>query len=1475
MNFKFLIFGVIATLGLNAQHSATDRIEENLRKVNERREAFIKAHASDFGLKKEQHNAQHEVVGWRDRTTKHFKNRDGSYTAKSTAGSSLHYWSDNTWKDIDNSIVANSDANYPYINQTNRFQTKYSDQFKYGIEVTLERQTFSFLRSPKAVYFDAQLKSVKTTSITDKELIIKDSYAQYSQFAFHSDLRITQGPDGHKQELIFNDWNEIKPVNAKYFGYSENISIPKDWNIEYQYDERKNIIGISFSQDGKKIMSFVPPVMYEKEVDFKDRGRSTSIDGFYKVLFNEDTMTLFTLFDISWMEDEQRQFPVILDPTTAYSPDATTYWTGRITSSGATKSDDEVYVKSLDKQRGWMKFNVSSISDAATISDVDLTYTTYALGLGGTVFDIHQLSTEPVAASAATIYADAASGTIYQNDVSEFATGTFTKDLGTNADTYLEGTSLGVDWFGVGFDDDDFDNDYYDRIRGYSHADAPYITVTYTTPCSASATWDGSESTDWTDADNWSTGEVPCNTTDVTIPASLSNYPSLGDNAAECADLTVASGASITLGHTSNSLDVYGSIDISGTLTHNQSVYIYLYGSGETISITGDAKGGSISPFRIDNTASYTASSDLDFTHFYIENGGSFNQNGYDVTTQYFFQAGTYTLGTGTLEIAGPYDPTPYANIDGTNPYFDDADFTESTGTIYYNAGENGFSADDQTIRSTVTYYDLKVRTNNGYTATIGSNSTEVTVNNDFILTNPGTAGGVATTVENINISGNIDLGSTGNYFTFNLADRMYRSSGTGTFSMNTSSSNTINITYASASNTAISGFGTPTIYGTTNYNSASTQLITPATYYDVDILGSGTRYPGAGDIDVNNDIDISAGELAMQNTSSNTYSIQDNDPLQVTTYPSPYGGLFQNERLQAIYTVAELTAAGLSSGDEISSIGFHISTVNNAPGFNYSNMIVKLGHTSNSTFTSDAFLSPTFTNCANAFEYEPSAGWHTISFDNNFTWNGTDNILVYTAYDNPDGDSGSDDEIYYNSKTNGCITAYDDLVSGYTTTANIARYAERPDIQFGVTADGTSYNATIAGDWNNDATFTCGASKVTFDGSAAQNITGTANTAFYDLDINNSSGDVTLSKSATVSNELSLTDGALIASSSSEPIEILSTGSINATYDGNDASHVKGYIKMTKSTTSEIEFPIGDGTSYLPCFLTPSGATSETWTVGYVEGGYSDLTVNDVDHVSELEHYIITRSGSVNAKVKLSWDSNSGVEDLDDLVIGHFYSGAWNKEGSTFTKTGNTTAGTIQTDGYVTSFSPFALASTAGLNPLPVSLISLEAYCDEDAVLQWIVAEESNLESYEVWGSWDGYNYELLNIVPANNSSDITTYQVRNNAAYQYFELKKVETNGIPESLGLRIINCSSQEVNFTIQDNQINLDFYEFGFGHLDIVVVDYLGRLIEVKDIEVQSDYEFVQIPIHEWASGYYLLYIRDINSQIKVIKFQVNR
>ena len=405
-----------------------------------------------------------------------------------------------------------------------------------------------------------------------------------------------------------------------------------------------------------------------------------------------------------------------------------------------------------------------------------------------------------------------------------------------------------------------------------ANATVGYVTFSGTTNFDF---WTGFSSTTFGTGANWfqratsgyPTESAPTSSYDVTIPSGSSNQPNCADVSADVGSLTINSGATLSMVYNTNSLGIYGNITNNGTINHSGSIYIYLNGTSNTFGGTGNFFAGVASPFNIAAGASYTLQNSVSVRHFYIESTGTFDMNGYDLTTEFFFQVGLLYLRAGNLNIWGGSDASMWYNPgDNLNPYFStDGNFVTGTGTVFYCQG-NTYTTNNQLVRTT-TYYNLKVRTQSGYTTTIGT-SAATTVSNNFTIENTSTAGGAATTAYGITCNGSINIGTSGNALKFNIGHRIARTtaSGTTSFTMGNNTAHIINVTYAHATNWAIS-LGTSaatnnlTFYGTVNYNSGSAQKVMATNYYNLTVLGAGSRSLSAATV-VSNNLTISAGTL-------------------------------------------------------------------------------------------------------------------------------------------------------------------------------------------------------------------------------------------------------------------------------------------------------------------------------------------------------------------------------------------------------------------------------------------------------------------------------------------------------------------------------------------------------------------------------------------------------------------------------------
>ncbi len=345
-------------------------------------------------------------------------------------------------------------------------------------------------------------------------------------------------------------------------------------------------------------------------------------------------------------------------------------------------------------------------------------------------------------------------------------------------------------------------------------------------------TWDGSTSTEFSTASNWEGDVLPYNYfTSVYIPSGLTNYPVISNTTspAYLFDLRIATGASMNYSSTLSGHGLFskGNLVMNGTFNHSATFFVQINGGTitdyATISGTGNISSiflivgyNRLSYYKLLNSISIL---DIDLSANY--GASTVDMNGYDLSTYYV----SIPVNTSFLQKTGTL------SIEQNSASINDVAFDEGTGTTYFSSGTI-YVAGNQTIPS-ITYYNLKIRTNNTKTATIGT-GTLVSVKNNLTILNPSTAGGIATNTSNeITVGGNFYLGTTGNALTLNMPYPIYRSIGLGTLTMGNVSAHAINITYANTTIYAISGFSPPVFYGTVTFNSSSDQRIIPATSYN------------------------------------------------------------------------------------------------------------------------------------------------------------------------------------------------------------------------------------------------------------------------------------------------------------------------------------------------------------------------------------------------------------------------------------------------------------------------------------------------------------------------------------------------------------------------------------------------------------------------------------------------------------------
>jgi hypothetical protein len=394
-----------------------------------------------------------------------------------------------------------------------------------------------------------------------------------------------------------------------------------------------------------------------------------------------------------------------------------------------------------------------------------------------------------------------------------------------------------------------------------------------------------------------------------------------------------------------------------------------------------------------------------------------------------------------------------------------------------------------------------------------------------------------------------------------------------------------------------------------------------------------------------------------------------------------------------------------------------------------------------------------------------------------------------------------------------------------------------------GTLADGGNIITLTSGDWIKNGGTYAATGKVIFNSTTAQNISGSSSSSFHDLTINNSSvTGVTLNNATTVNDTLTLIRGNINTTASN--LLTLATTAVSGV--GSATSYVNGpmaYV-MSENGTSTLNFPIGKTGDWRPVTVTPThtSITAYTYTAELFNSSANALNWTlpaSINKVSDIHYWDINRSSSstadlAGATIELYYNSSNGtsdqVTDHSNLTIAKapVAGNSWTNIGGLASAN---SIGSIVSNSF-NSFSRFTLANkSAGINPLPIELLSFDAISEDDVVnLKWSTATETNNDYFTIEKTKDGFVFEeVTRVKGAGNStrilnylsddetpySDVSYYRLKqtdHDGKYSYSELKKVNFQGeLLASLNVYPIPNEGEVIHIdflTEQDEQVTIE-------------------------------------------------------------------
>lgn len=437
-----------------------------------------------------------------------------------------------------------------------------------------------------------------------------------------------------------------------------------------------------------------------------------------------------------------------------------------------------------------------------------------------------------------------------------------------------------------------------------------------------------------------------------------------------------------------------------------------------------------------------------------------------------------------------------------------------------------------------------------------------------------------------------------------------------------------------------------------------------------------------------------------------------------------------------------------------------------------------------------------------------------------------------------------------------------------------------------------TSMN--LAGNFVNNGTFTPPPT-VTFDGTSAQSVSGSSTTDFSILEISNTdagNSDITLNSNITVSNYLDFQDGIIVPGTGTLTFNdnavvrydgVAETTPTGGSNDG--SSFVAGPV--TKIGDDDFVFPIGNGSRYARLGIQPqTGSATDQYTGEYLFNASTTATgskAGNIVRVSGLEHWDLTRdNGSTSVIPTLFFDGTSEVDELTTLLVAHYTGTFWEDLGRGATSGGGS-GGTITAGSAMTTFSDLTLATEDDAdNTLPVAMLYFEATVEKNSVaLEWSTATELNNDLFEVQRSLDGIDYEVLDEVQGNGTTDETqVYRYKDHnpvPGFQFYRLRQVDYDGAFEYSDIIIVEyvpngsvfkanlfpnpSIEKELTVELQTNDLT--------SPVTVNVLDLGGRILISKKFEMGTIKNGLVLDVSDLKSGAYLIRIQQ-RDQIIIAK-----
>jgi hypothetical protein len=406
-----------------------------------------------------------------------------------------------------------------------------------------------------------------------------------------------------------------------------------------------------------------------------------------------------------------------------------------------------------------------------------------------------------------------------------------------------------------------------------------------------------------------------------------------------------------------------------------------------------------------------------------------------------------------------------------------------------------------------------------------------------------------------------------------------------------------------------------------------------------------------------------------------------------------------------------------------------------------------------------------------------------------------------------------------------------------------------------------------------NNGNFTAGNGSVNFTGNTQtgnSSISGSSVTAFFDLVLNKTSNGIRLNNNINVTNRLSFISGDSFFLNNYN-IDLGNTGVLFGERNNSRVTGLTGgYIQRTQIINAGSVLSPGN----LGIEITSSAALGNTM----IRRGHKKMINMPAGAVSRYYDVISANNSGLDATVKFNYlDGETGGLPENNLVL---YSSSC--AGVTWDFLGLSTADMTQnfvTKNDLDKLNLFIIADLGSI--LPVHLIYFNAkLVNRQTLLNWSVADESDVDRYEIERSADGIhfnslftvnkkgmnqgteNYESIDKDPVNGFNYYRLKIVDKSHHYKYSKIVQVYL-GTGSNMEISIYPNPAQQI--------IKLVYISEKNDQVQATIFDAGGRMISSNKLTVSGGRNEIPFDIHVLPAGtYFVQVLGNISKTLQFIK-----